>query len=368
MAGVLALVIIGCILAAGCTSQDSAYQQESAYDSDDYCSAEPLDYSKVENWIINDNADLNTDYDLIYFCGSVVTSSDQENGVVLMDDEGRAAGYENYMSEGSQLSENARVFCPLQRQLTFDCLLGCKTHDDLLKEVGSKEPYIDIEAALDYYFEHYNKGAERPFVLAGHSQGSMYLQICLERYFLLTDKKDYLKNMIAAYSLGFGVSKKYFESLPNNDGLLHFANGADDFNCLISWNSEGPGEKGPSTLLADEGDETLVINPLNWKRDETYAGINENQGVLLLNKDDDGITGYQISLLPDDLCDAQIDLERGSVICSTLTDYVKSSPGQGDLFGGKSLHGYEGRAYYNNMKDNLKLRLDNFMKSKNESK
>ena len=169
--------------------------------------------------------------------------------------------------------------------------------------------------------------------------------------------------MIAAYSIGFGVSKDKFESEVNKDGLLHFATGADDFNCLISWNTEGPGEKGPSTLLADEDDETLVINPLNWKRDETYAGIDENQGVLVEKQYDNGITSYEISLLSDDLCDAQIDLERGSVICSTITDYFRNG-----LFGGKSLHLYEGKGYYNNMKDNLKLRLDNFLKSKKEGK
>ena len=328
-------------------------------------SVKPLDYSRVENWVINANADLNTDYDLIFLCGTSVTVPEQDNGVALMTEEARAMGYGNYMVVGSQLSDGARVFCPLQRQIALKYALECfKTHNEIFEAVGTREPYIDLEAALDYYFEHYNKGAARPFVLAGHSQGGAALQVCLARYFLLTDKKDYLKSMIAAYSIGYGVSKRHFEALPNKEGLLHFAEGADDFNCLISWNTEGPGDKGTSFLLADEGDETLVINPLNWKRDETYASINENYGVQKKKQDDNGTTHYYMSLLSDDLCDAQIDLKRGSVICSTIKDYVKLPMVQGDLWGGKSLHIYDGSAYYNNMKINLRHRVDNFLKSK----
>ena len=330
--------------------------------------AKPLDYSRVENWVINANADLNTDYDLIFFCGTSVQDAEQENGVALMTDEARAMGYTNYVIVGSALSENARVFCPIQRQMALKYLFdNFNTHEAIFEQIGTKEPYVDLEAALDYYFEHYNKGAKRPFVLAGHSQGGASLQVCLARYFLLTDKKDYLKNMIAAYSVGYGVSKKYFEALPNKEGRLHFVEGADDFNCLISWNTEGPGEKGRNFLLAEEDDETLVINPINWRRDETYAGINENYGVLKTVPQKDGTTRYQTSILAEDLCDAQIDLKRGSVICSTIKDYVKLPIAEGEIWGGKSLHPYDGTAYYNNMRVNIKQRVANFLKSKEES-
>ena len=329
-------------------------------------SAKPLDYSRVENWVINANANLNTDFDLIFLCGTSVVVPEQENGVTLMTDEARAMGYINYMTVGSQLSDNARVFCPLQRQMSLSYLLDCcKTHEDIFSEVGTKEPYVDLEAALDYYFEHYNKGAKRPFVLAGHSQGGAALQVCLARYFLLTDKRDYLKSMVAAYSIGYGVSKRHFDALPNKEGLLHFADGADDFNCLISWNTEGPGEKGPNFLLADEGDETLVINPLNWKRDETYAGIDENGGVLMKEQREDGTLRYHLSLLEKDLCDAQVDLKRGSVICSTRpNEYMNLPTYEGELWGGKSLHGNDGSAFYASMRKNLKLRVANFLAAK----
>ena len=331
---------------------------------------QPLDYSKVENWVINANADLNTDFDLIFFCGTSIINTDRDNGVgCMVTDESRAMGYGNYLVVGKQLSDNARVFCPMQRQMSMKYALDAyKTHDAMFADLGTKEPYIDLEAALDYYFEHYNRDAKRPFVLAGHSQGAGALQVCLMRYFLTTDKKDYLKNMIAAYSIGYGVSKKHFDAMPNKEGRLHFAEGAGDFNCLIPWNTEGPGEKGTSILLADEGDETLVINPLNWKRDETYAGIEENCGVLVKEQRKDGTIRYYLSLLDKDLCDAQLDLKRGSVICSTRsTEYLNLPFYKGELWGGKSLHGIDGSAFYANMGRNLKLRVANFLAAKNAS-
>lgn len=324
----------------------------------------PLDYSRVENWVINANADLNTDFDLIFFCGTSVFQQTEENGVGSDPESFRNLGYQNFLICGSQLIENARVFCPVQRQLALEYALKYQSHNGLLIDIATKEPYIDLMAALDYYFENYNKGAKRPFVLAGHSQGAASLQVALAKYFLLTEKKDYLKNMIAAYALGYGVAKSYYDMLPNKEGLIHFAEGEDDYNCLISWNTEGIGNKGVSFLLADEGDETLVINPLNWKRDETYASIDENRGVLAGENKKDGSKRYSVSLLPDVLCDAQIDLKRGSVICSTRTDYV-NVPGIGEgLWGGKSLHHLDGSGYYNNMKENLRKRVNNFLKHK----
>lgn len=328
----------------------------------------PLDYSKVENWVINSNADLNKSFDLIFFCGTSVLEASQDNGVGNATEEMRKNGYTNYIICGSQLSENARIFCPVQRQMALKYALEYKSHANLLEDIISKEPYVDLKAALDYYFEHYNKGAERPFVLAGHSQGAASLQACIKHYFLLTDKSDYLKSMIAAYALGYGVSKKHFEAMPNKEGRIHFVEGPSDFNCLISWNIEGVGEKGSSFLLADEGDETLVINPLNWKKDNTYAGIEENLGALIPKKNADGSTKYSLSILEEDLCDAQIDLKRGSVLCSTHKDYINFGIGENEIWGGKSLHSYDGRGYYNNIKVNLRERVRNYLEYKEKSK
>lgn len=327
----------------------------------------PLDYSKVENWLINVNADTSKPYDLIFFCGTSILEATEGHGVGLNPEMMRKLGFMNYTTCGSQLSEQARVFVPIQRQIALKyALKNFSSYTGLFKDIATKEPYVDLAAALDYYFEHYNKDGKRPFVLAGHSQGASALQIALYKYFLSTSKRKYLKNMIAAYSLGYAVSKKFWKPLFKKYKCLHFAKGKDDYNCIISWNTEGPGKKGYSFLLSNTND-SYVINPLNWKTDETYASAKQNLGVLIMNTNEDrSKISCKISTNPKDLMDAQIDLKRGSLICTTNKNFVNIPKAGGRIWGGKSLHIFDGRGYYNNMKENLKVRVAKFLKDHNK--
>lgn len=332
--------------------------------------ASALDYANIKNWIINDKAVQGKSYDLIFFIGTSVIDQTQDNGVSAPSEDMRQSGYFNYIACGSELAENARVFCPLQHQIALKPIMQYNSHDRLIDEIAEKEPYQDLKAALDYYFSHYNKEGQRPFVIAGHSQGGAAVQVVLNKYFLQSDKRDYLKNMVAAYSIGYGVAEKHFAAWPNKEGRLHFALGPADFNCLISWNTEGIGPKGKNILLADERDTTLVINPLNWQRDESYASIKENQGILQSSIDAAGKKTYHLSFQQQDLLDAKIDLQRGSVLCSTTQDFVSLPPKIADnteIWGGKSLHFYDGKGYYNNTKSNLQIRLNEFLKDRNLS-
>lgn len=345
--GVLLFVILFAICLSGCTGYDNE-------------KIKALDYSSGENWVLKtDHTD--SEYDLIYFYGTCVSEPDHDNGVGEVSEDMKKSAENSYLVNGKQLSscgvnaKKANVYMPLYRQIALEYILkNCKRLEDLPENIAAKEPGADLCAFMDYYFENINKDAKKPFVLAGHSQGASAVQHLIENYFIGGGHKEYLKNMVAAYSTGYGVSRKWFDGLDrmkNGRELIHFARGAGDCNCLLSWNVEGPGRKGKSIFLAGEEDETLVINPLNWKRDETYAGIRLNKGVLVK-----GDKGLFISHRRADLSDAQIDAERGSVICTTHDEYI-SSELFGKASGGKSLHRYDARGYYVNMKKNLKVRL-----------
>lgn len=207
-----------------------------------------------------------------------------------------------------------------------------------------QEQRTDIYAALDYYFENYNEG--RPFILAGHSQGSIMSIIVLGDY--MQAHPEYYERMVAAYPIGFSVTKKWLEEHP----YLKFAEGADDTGVVVTWNTEGPGNKGQDNIVVEEG--AISINPLNWKRDDTYAGVEENLGSLVQNEE----TGeYEIK---DGIGDAQVDTERGVVICTTDTDYVPAV----DVFGPASLHRLDYGLYYVNIQKNVADRINSYMKNK----
>ena len=157
---------------------------------------------------------------------------------------------------------------------------------------------------------------------------------------------EYYERMVAAYPIGFSITEDWLLEHP----YLKFAEGADDTGVIVSWNTEGKGNQGQSNLVVEP--EALSINPINWKRDDTYADFDENLGSRLLNEE----TGeYEIV---KGVADAQVDTERGVVICTA--ENVEYSPAE--LFGPESLHGHDYDFYYENLRENVKTRVQAYMK------
>ena len=91
----------------------------------------------------------------------------------------------------------------------------------------------------------------------------------------------------------------------------------------------------------------ISINPLNWKRDETYAPASENKGSLRLNE---ATNEYEIQNLD---IDAQVNLARGVVVTNT-TIPPSSDP---QFFGPASYHEDDYPFFYNNIKENVAKRV-----------
>lgn len=142
----------------------------------------------------------------------------------------RAKG--EYVTNSSVFEESCNVFVPWYRQV------GMKYGGEVTKKYGSieaafdAEPYTDIKAALDYFFEKCNNG--RPFIIAGHSQGSAMVKYVLKNYF--KEHPDYYKRMVAAYVIGFSVTKEELATYPQ----MKFATGESDAGVIVSYNTEGP--------------------------------------------------------------------------------------------------------------------------------
>jgi hypothetical protein len=216
-------------------------------------------------------------------------------------------------------------------------------------------PQKDIEAALDYYFEHYNNG--RPFIIAGHSQGSAMTRLVLKEYF--AKHPEYYKRMIAAYVIGYSVTKDDLAEYPH----LRFAQAADDTGVIVSWNVEGPGNKNHSNCVVLDG--AISINPLNWKRDDTYAPAEENLGSYVQDEET-VITNVENVSEQQDMkfkivdihADAQIDTERGTVVCTTKEyPFIQVGEGVPSLFGPESFHNMDYGMYFKNIQENVQTRI-----------
>lgn len=300
--------------------------------------AEPVDYSDADNWVLK-QVDGGNAADVIYFYPTrYYVEGPQDDELCSIDDKGmRKKAVSVVQKHTGVFTESCNVYAPYYRQLSVPCIL------ELIAEESPALGYCasqDMTRALDHYFEEYNDG--RPFILAGHSQGSIMLCEVLSDY--MGDHPEYLENMVAAYIIGFSVTEQYLADNPH----LKFAEGADDTGVIVSYNTEGTGNLGEYNGVVKPG--SVAINPLNWKRDETYAPASANLGSL--DKDMNIVGG---------LADARIDLERGVLICESVEPEVYASKSV-SCFGPESYHSNDYSFYYKNLQENVAMRIEAFLK------
>ena len=311
----------------------------------------PTNYSDENNWAhLPKNIDKAVDTFFIYPTVYVNPEPDAPAIAPVDDREFRFSVSEYYPETPELFDEMTNLYEPFYRQSNLFTLSG-KTHDEIM-EFQLREPRTDIYAALDYFFEHYNQG--RPFILAGHSQGSLMLKIALCDYF--REHSEYLNRMVAAYLIGFSITTDDLKANP----ALKFAEYADDTGVIISWNTEGPENKNEKNIVVLEN--AISINPLNWKRDDTYASASENLGDHIPIMESESLEELDFNVHKPGLADAQLDLERGVVVCTTLAEHYVTppAPGADNVFGPASLHEADYTAYWENIRENVNVRIDAF--------
>ena len=258
-----------------------------------------------------------------------------------------------YNLHASAYVDSTNLFMPYYRQS------GLKYAGEMARKTGTADaafegmPMNDITAALDYYFENYNGG--RPFIIAGHSQGSAMVLVLLRTYF--KDHPEYYSRMVAAYPIGYSVTDEYLAANPH----LKFATGETDTGVIIAWNTEGPKNLETNAHNLVVLPNTRSINPLNWKLDETYAPASMNLGSLMANEE----TGEPE--IKDVGADAQINLARGVVITNAKGEPMdeETAKAAAEFFGPDGRHNEDYLFFYNNIKDNVAKRVAAFMREKN---
>ena len=220
--------------------------------------------------------------------------------------------------------------------------------EELDKLVGGI-PKTDVVAAFDYYIKHYNQG--RPYILAGHSQGSNVMIYLLSEY--MKKNPQVYKRMIAAYVIGWSITPDYLAANPH----LKFAEGPDDTGVIISYNTEAPSIEGNNPIVLPGA---LAINPISWTRDESLATADQNLGTEQINSDGTVFlneAGNRVFI--DHYADARIDKAKGVIICSTA-DVERYAPGKAGV--GKGIfHNLDYPFYYLNIRENAARRTANFL-------
>jgi Protein of unknown function (DUF3089) len=130
--------------------------------------------------------------------------------------------------------------------------------------------YRDVANAFDYYLSHFNKDANgnpRPFILAGHSQGSNLLLMLLEDKF---SDPSLRKRLVAAYVIGWSITSDDLKSYPASlaqVGICGYPSSRQT-GCIITYNTQAyagdwtmaPGT--PKVGLVQKN--AYSVNPLTW--------------------------------------------------------------------------------------------------------
>jgi len=295
-------------------------------------------YADSDHWLsLPDSA--NKSVDVFYLYPTVWARSNESEAPICEIDNAmmlQKAPF-TFSRQASAFDSLANIYAPFYRQAdaAFTLSLSPSQRDSLISGI----PYTDVNDAFDYYIKNYNN--DRPFILAGHSQGSNILLYLLSDY--MKDHTDVYERMIAAYVIGYSVTPAYLKANTH----LKFADNAHDLGVIVSYNTEAPviGEPGNPVVC----DSALAINPINWCRDETPASANENRG---------SITWDSLGVISRvaNFADACIDLSRGVVI-STTPDPDLLAPGN-TIFGRGVYHRYDYAFYYYNLRKNALDRMN----------
>lgn len=165
----------------------------------------------------------------------------------------------------SVFAASCNIYAPFYRQAA---LPGVLSADPASAERALSVAYTDIESAFDYYMANFNNG--RPFILAGHSQGSNLLLWLLERRM---NNPIYRRKMIAAYVIGWSVT----EGDLNSYAYLEMCNSATQTGCIVSYNSQGPQA---TQSMARPG--AVGVNPLLWSTATDVGPASSNLGTVLM--------------------------------------------------------------------------------------
>jgi len=181
----------------------------------------------------------------------------------------------------SLLSGNCNFYSPYYRQITMESYT-----DSLLMHERILVAEEDIRAA----FQHYLKLSDRPFVLAGFSQGAQLAVTLLKE---MTD--PVYERMVAAYVIGWYISE---EDLAASKYIVP-ARGATDTGVTVCYNSV----RSPDCINPVISGRTAVgINPVNWRTDETPApmenGLTAHLDTLSHHVLVDGYTDSSYIMLP----------------------------------------------------------------------
>lgn len=335
---ILAMLSIGTIAITGCTNIKTTKIN----------TPKAPDYSLKSSWVTQPKT-IEKDVDVFYIYPTIYVGQEPKN-MDITNPKLRANAKRLLTSQAGVYSSSGNLFAPFYRQQSA-ITQSMKANNggiDAFADPVFLTGYKDAEKAFDYYLKNLNKN--RPFILAGHSQGSMII-INLLRNKLNNPKLQ--ARLVAAYPIGYSVTNKDLKKYP----WMKLASGETDTGVIITFNTEGP-NAGESPVLLNGA---VAINPLNWKTDSTPATRNKNIKARFFST----VNGKQLEAIPC-FAGAYINTNTGALIATDIQpitskkiDIVNMGRWSKEVY-----HRYDYAFWYDNLKENVAKRIDAYLNGK----
>ena len=243
--------------------------------------AVPTDYAKAENWETLPNASQDVDVFFVYpttytatsTLGPVWTPEWNQSLAQALDDSGIKSQITSKTGVFSKAGTN--LYVPYYQQTSgidvLNALLFSSTPQNAdAANVAMEVAYRDVADAFDYYLGHFNKdvnGNPRPFILAGHSQGSNLLLMLLQDKF---SDPTLRKQLVAAYVIGWSVTSDDLKNYPASLGQVGICGYPDtrQTGCIVTYNTQayaGDWTMAPGTpKFGIVRKNAYSVNPLTW--------------------------------------------------------------------------------------------------------
>jgi hypothetical protein len=171
------------------------------------------------------------------------------------------------LSQAGVFRTCADLVAPYYRQANIAVL---RSAEDSPNRQALDVACADVEAAFDAYLARYNHG--RPFILAGHSQGSEHLLSLMERRFADPALRE---KLVAAYLVGWSVTSDDLAAYPH----LKVAATPDETGAIITYNTQG---ENPAYSIVREG--AVAVNPLTMTITDEPVSADRNLGAVFFTE------------------------------------------------------------------------------------
>ncbi len=303
-----------------------------------------IDYSHINNWAyypLNSTRDV----DVFFVAPTIYGGTDSIYNMPINDPVERLnfIGAIN-MEKGIYDEGDVNFYAPFYRQASFNCY-GIRAYNDVSSDenvnAAFELAYGDVEDAFNYYFTE----SDKPFILAGFSQGAEMIIKLIKNNF---DKTEAQKRFIAAYAIGWRLDSLDVQKYE----YLKAAKSDIDLGVVISYSSEA--NFIDSSIIVPKT--TMSINPLSWNCDTTLASKGLNLGACFT--DYSGIINKEIP----EFTSAYIKPGRGTLVVPDVDplEYPPVLP----IFVDGEYHIYDYLFFYRNLQENVDVRIEEYLKNK----